>query len=140
MFGTIGTIDYNREINLAEQKYDKKTTSHLGEVLENYHDMVAMNTLTFSTIFSNRKYCDECWYVYENAARKKEDLIQDGFGNKEAEETVALAYHGFVQRMSRRAMLRNGHYMKWMKAVTEDELIKVFILPIVAYFVKRVGK
>ena len=140
MFGVIGTIDYNREINLVEQKYEKKSSSHLGEALENYHDMVTKNTLTFSNIFLNRKYCDECWYVYENAERKKEDLKQDGLGNNEAEETVALAYHGFVQRMSRRAMLRNGHYVKWVKAVTQDEFIKVFVLPIVAYFVRRVGK
>ena len=140
MFGVNGMIDYNRPIDLADQKYLKKTSSHLGEALENYHDMVTNNTLTYSTILLNRKYCDECRYVYERATRKKEVLKQDGMNNKEAEETVTLAYHGFVQRMTRRALLRNGHYVKWMKAVTQDEIMKVFILPIVAYFVQRVGQ
>ena len=138
--GVIGTIDYNREIKLIDPNYPKTEISHLGEALEYYHDKSnEWRGLTFYMILSNREYCDECWYVYENALRSKEGMIKDGLEPSEAEDAVARAYCILVRRMTRRALLRNGHYLKWFRAVASDGFPEICFLSLVMILFWPVG-
>eukprot|EP01041_Mallomonas_annulata_P012374 gene12374-26029_t len=123
--GVIGTIDFNREVIVDNKNYPKKTSNHLGEVLKNYHDMATKNTLTFSNIIAYRDYGDECWYLYENAMKLRKELEEEyGMTTDEAENVVVSSYLGFVERMSRRALIRNGYCVKWIEAVVQDEFIR----------------
>jgi hypothetical protein len=138
-YGVLGVIDYNRQIKLADPNYPKTEISHLGEALEYYHGATNDHwgrQLTFYTILSNRTYCDECWYIYENALRSKEGMIKDGLGHRDAEDAVVSAYRSLIRRMTRRALIRNGHYLKWICAVTYDGFPgTVPLLPAVAILI-----
>jgi hypothetical protein len=131
-YGVIGVIDYNRQIKLADPNYPKTEISHLGEALESYHKTGynKWSDLTFNTILANRRYCDECWYIYENALQSKEEMIKDGMKPWEAEQAIARTYCLLVRRMTRRAMLRNGHYLKWFCAINYDGSPSNIFLPV----------
>ncbi len=141
LFFGFGIVDFQRHVTLENKHYVKKKSFHLDEAMENLHDLASKHTLRFSNIIANSRYCDESYYIFECANKKKHELQHDfKMSPEEAEETVASEYHGFVQRISRRALIRNGHLVKWVKAVTQDEFFKVFILPIVGFFVVRAIK
>lgn len=144
IFSGIGVVDYNRHIESTNSNIAMKSSAHLGEAMENMHDLASKHSLRFPNIYANRIYCVEMRYVYESAIKKRDQLLCDDdsdhdgkMSKQDAEDTVALEYHGFVMRMSRRALLRNGNIVTWAKAVTQDEFIKVFIVPIVSFFVIR---
>jgi hypothetical protein len=138
VFGGIAYVDYHRPIVKSGNFVPKSgTDTHVGESMDNYHCLVVDKELTYATIVSKAECCEESYYVYECALRKVEKLkIKPGFRSEDIEKTVALEYQQFVCKMARRALIRNGYYIMWAKAVAQDEFVKVFVLPAFAWIVR----
>ncbi len=131
-------VDFNREVIVCTN-YEKKS-GHLATAMENLHDLARKHDMQFANIVANKDYCDETRYLYESAVKKKTALMKDNenpMSSELAEDTVASEYHGFAMRMCRRSLLRHGHFIKWGKAITQDEFVNVLILPILSFFLVR---
>lgn len=148
--GTIaicGLIDYNREVTLYPEFTTNKMqqkSNHLGECMESVHNRASNETLDFAMIVSTRNYSEESYYLFKSALAKKVEVrksLEVGLGREVTDEQVEAAvvklYLGFAQRMARRALIRNGNFIKWTKATIQDEFIKLVVVPTVAYVAMR---
>lgn len=140
---TFAVVDFNRDVGNTA-KYQKSDSNHLGEALEQLHRSAFRETMTFDNIRANRGRCDELRYLYDSAERKKKEFQNDpefrNHDEKTVEALVATEFYNFAQKMCRRAMLRNGHVLKWLNATIEDELIQYYLLPMGSYFLARYFK
>lgn len=139
---TFAVIDFNREVNMDEvDSFNQRDSRHLGESLEQLHTRAFENKMTFNNIKVNRSRCAELFFLYKRAELKKKELRNDDefreLTDTEIEALVAEEFNNFGQRMCRRAMIRNGHVLKWAKAMMQDEFIKFYVLPVGGFFLSR---
>jgi hypothetical protein len=132
-----GVIDYNREV-LISSKFAPRPTTHIGESMENLHDIASEKMLTFGVLRRKKDDTVESASLYNSAEKAKADILRDSnVTEAEAEDTVVRTYRSFAMRMARRSLIRNGHYLKWARAVVEDDFIKVIIMPTVTFIVMK---
>lgn len=136
--------DYNRNMEITEEEmasFKQRKSKHLGESLEQLHSKAFLQSMTYNNIKVNRNRCVELFFLHHSAEKKKLELKDDpefkDMPTGECEELVASEFYEFGQRMCRRAMIRNGHFIKWFKAIVQDEFIKYYIIPILGYFGAR---
>jgi hypothetical protein len=124
-------MDYCHELDFhegtpASLEYIQRPTIHLGEKLENLHEMAASRRIKFHNLVVNQYYCDELNYLFHCAEQKKKELIE--YYPERSEEylegIVAEEYTLFAQIMCRRALIRNGKVIKWFKCVTRTSILK----------------
>jgi hypothetical protein len=139
------TVDYNRDMTGADfSNFKKRDSEHLGESLEQLHSRAFCESMTYDNIRVNRFRSEELYFLFLRAENKKGELKKDEeFKSKNdeyLEALVASEYYGFAQRICRRSMIRNMHFVKWFKATMHDEFIKYYVLPIVGFFGARYFK
>lgn len=97
--------------------------------------------MTFDNVKANRYRSAELCFLYKRAERKKEEFQGDEVfrekSDSELEALVASEFQNFAQRMCRRSMIRNGHLIKWFKAVCLDEFLTYYVLPIAGFYAFR---
>jgi hypothetical protein len=139
-------VDLNRDVSGAQFiELQQRDSSHSnGEALEHLHSNAFRETMTFDNIRSNRMRCRELFFLHERAVLKKTELSADSeFKDHDAKAIEALVvsdFNNFAQRMCRRAMIRNYHFIKWFKATMQDEFIKYYLIPIGSFFAARYFK
>jgi len=141
---SIAVVDYNRRIEITDEEkapFKQRESQHLGESLEQLHSKAFLQSMTFNNIKVNRNRCIELFFLHKRAEKKKLELQADPEFQKmsicDYEELVASEFYDFGRRMCRRAMIRNFHFIKWFKAMMQDEFIKYFLVPIAGYFGAR---
>lgn len=137
-------VDFNRKLEMTEQdrnEFKMRVSEHLGESLEELHSKAYAGRMSFDNIKANRSRSVELYFLYVRAQQKKAEFkCDEEFSQKNSddlEKMVADEYQGFAQRMCRRSMIRNGHVVKWFKAVIQDEFIKYFLAPVASFFAIR---
>lgn len=137
-------VDYNRKIEITQEEmasFQQRKSQHLGEALEQLHTKAFLQSMAYNNIKSNRTRCVELFFLHHRAERKKLELKDDpefkDMTPGECEELVASEFCEFGKRMCRRAMIRNGHFIKWFKAMMQDEFFMYFMIPIAGYFGAR---
>jgi hypothetical protein len=138
-------VDYNRDMTGVDfSNFKKRDSEHLGESLEQLHSRAFRELMTYDNIRVNRFRSEELYFLFLRAKSKKEELKKDAeFKTKNdeyLEGLVASEYYSFAQRICRRSMIRNMHFVKWFKATMHDEVIKYYVLPIVGFFGARYFK
>lgn len=141
LFAGYGIVDYHRDITGVDlSSFKKRSSDHLGEALEYLHSLAYdRDDNMFGNIGLNSERCVETHFLYQKALGKLEEAKTLPM-NKEKqlaqlEAQVAKEYYGFTQRMCRRGMIRNGHVIKWLKAVFLDEIFKFYVAPVLGFFV-----
>jgi hypothetical protein len=134
---SVGVLDYNRPL-VKPNKLVRNENDDLGEVLENYHNLVYKNCLTLEIIRSKADYCDETQYIYERALKRADYLRSRGTDEEAIREVISTDFSEAICRMTRRALLRNGHLIKWWKAVVQDEFLAVFVFPTLMWLMRMV--
>ncbi len=129
-------VDYSRDMTGADfSNFKKRDSEHLGESLEQLHSRAFRESMTYDDIRVNRFRSEELYFLFLQAERKKVELKKDAeFKTKNdeyLEGLVASEYYSFAQRICRRSMIRNMHFVKWFKATMQDEFIKYYVLPVV---------
>lgn len=77
--------------------------------------------------------------LFSSAEKAKADIMKDQKASEvDAEDIVVRTYRSFAKRMARRSLIRNGYYVKWGRAVVEDDFIKVLIMPTVTFVVMKI--
>lgn len=144
---SFAVVDYNRRIEITQEEmasFKQRESQHLGESLEQLHTKAFLETMTYNNIKLNRNRCVELFFLHHRAEKKKLEVKEDpefkDISSCECEELVASEFCKFGQRMCRRAMIRNVHFIKWFKAMMQDEFIKYYLIPIAGYFGARYYK
>jgi hypothetical protein len=142
---TFAYVDYNREVTTAELTgFKRRESNHLGEALEQFHFQAFSEKMTLDDIRADRFRCEELYFLFKTAVKKKDEWVSDpelkGKSETDIENLVAKKLYDMGQRMCRRAMIRNRHFVKWFKATMQDEFIKFYVLPIVGFFGARYFK
>lgn len=140
-------VDFNRNIDVSEEeKLEFKPTEseHLGEALEKLHSKAFFQEMSYDAIKFNRNRSIELFFLYKRAVKLKLKLKNDElFHDKpdsQLEEIAAAEYYIFCQNMCRRAMIRNGYLIKWLKALLQDEVVKFYVIPLISFFGVRYYK
>lgn len=144
---SFAVVDYNRRMEITDEEkasFKQRESQHLGESLEQLHSKAFLQSMTFNNIKVNRNRCIELFFLHKRAEKKKLEVQEDPeFQNMtiyECEALVASEFYDFGQRMCRRAMIRNFHFIKWFEAMMQDEFIKYYLVPIAGYFGARYYK
>ena len=139
--GSFASVDYNSEIEEECIEITRRESEKLAESLEQLHVEALLERMTFDDMRVNRNRCPELYFLYRSAEKKKLELKQDkeftGRSDSELEAVVASEFYGFTERMCRRAMIRNFHFIKWFK-VMQDEFFKYYLAQkLLGFFGKR---
>lgn len=130
-------IDYNRE--LTRYPEFTPTSRHLGNYVAAVHRFAFNESLNFDTITTASRCSEESYHLFKSAIAKKPEVRQsleeihghDAVSEDRVEAAVVQQHLGFAREMARRALIRNGNYIKWAEAVIHDEYIVVAV-PVVA--------
>jgi len=140
---SFGLVDYNRNIEISDvelKNFEQQTSEdfNLGELMEQFHARAFDNSMTYGNIKITSDICIESYFLYQKAEKKKFELMEDPIfkenSKAEIESMIEDYYNVFAQRMSRRALIRNGYILKWFKAMVQDEFVKYYFIPIIKYF------
>ena len=55
----------------------------------------------------------------------------------EIECMVERKNYNFALRMCRRSIIRNGHFVKWFKAILTDVFFKYYVIPVLSFSITR---
>ena len=135
-------LDYTRAIdNDSCRDFHEKPSGHLAESLEQLHSAAFDRDIRYVDILMNQNRSIELYYLsaivekhfleYRNSPKLKD------VGAAEIASMVERKNYNFALRMCRRSMIRNGHLVKWFKAMLADEFIKYYVIPVLSFFVTR---
>lgn len=135
-------VDFTREIDIKMcDNFIPKSHDHLAKSLEQLHYSAFDGKMEFKDILLNRNKSIELHYLsavaekhltfFKSCPELQTDDIAD------IKSMVARKNTLFTSRMCRRAMIRNGHVIKWFKAMVADEFIKYYVMPVLSFFVLR---
>lgn len=135
-------VDFTREIDTKIcGDFSMRRYVHLAESLEQLHSAAFDGTIQYADILINRDKSVELYYLSAIAekhysAYTRHPELQDADTAK-IESLVVRKNYIFAMRMCRRAMIRNGHFIKWFKAMLADEFIKYYVTPVLSFFIIR---
>ena len=121
--------------------FNQKSSNHLAESLEQLHSSAFDGKIQYKDILLNRNKSIELHYL--SAVAEKHFASFKSFPELQTEDIakiesmVARKNYIFTTRMCRLAMIRNGHVIKWFKAMVADEFIKYYVVPVLSFFVLR---
>jgi hypothetical protein len=94
--------------------------------------------MTLDDIKFNRFLCKDMYFLFEVAVLTEAELKQDPeFADRkhsDIEVLVACQCHTLGREMCRSAMIKNGHFIGWFKAVMMDTAVDIFIVPVAKFF------
>ena len=135
-------VDFTREIDIKMcENFNPKSHDHLAESLEQLHYSAFDGKMKYKDMILNRNKSIELHYLSTVAEKhlaffkSSPELQTDDIAD--IKSMVARKNTLFTLRMSRRAMIRNGHVIKWLKAMVADEFIKYYVMPVLSFFVLR---
>ena len=124
-------VDFTREIDIKMCENFNPKSDHLAESLEQLHYSAFDGKMEYKDIMLNRNKSIELHYLsavtekhlafFKSSPELQTDDIAD------IKSMVARKNTLFTLRMCRRAMIRNGHVIKWFKAMVADEFIKYYV-------------
>ena len=135
-------VDFTREIDIKIcGNFSPKPSSHLAESLEQLHYSAFDGKMEYKDMILNRNKSIELHYLSAVAEKhfasfKSSPELQTADA-AEIESMVPRKNYLFTMRMCRRAMIRNGHVIKWFQAMVADELVKYYVMPVLSFFVIR---
>lgn len=144
--GTVVTgfavLDYTREIDMTIcSHFLLKSSGHLGESLEQLHSAAFDRNIRYKDILMNQNKSIELYYLSKitekhfNEYRDSPEL--EDISSAEIESMAERKNYNFALRMCRRSMIRNGHFVKWFKAMLADEFVKYYVIPVLSFFLMR---
>ena len=135
-------VDFTREIDIKMcENFNPKSHDHLAESLDQLHYSAFDGKMEYKDIMLNRNKSIELHYLSAVAEKhlaffkSSPELQTDDIAD--IKSMVARKNTLFTLRMCRRAMIRNGHVIKWFKAMVADEFIKYYVMPVLSFFVLR---
>ena len=135
-------VDFTREIDIKMcGNFNPKSSNHLAESLKQLHSAASDGKIKYGDILLNRNRSIELHYLSAVAEKhfasfKSSPELQTADA-AEIESMVPRKNYLFTMRMCRRAMIRNGHVIKWFQAMVADELVKYYVMPVLSFFVIR---
>ena len=135
-------VDFTREIDIKMcGNFNPKSSNHLAESLEQLHSAASDGKIRYGEILFNRNRSIELHYISavaeKHLASFKSSPELQSEDIADIQSMVARKNTLFTMRMCRRAMIRNGHVIKWFEAMVADELIKYYVKPVLSFFVIR---
>lgn len=143
--GGLAIADWNRGISLSQEEMDefysnKTIPNQFGSTLEKYHSAASSRCLSYDFMYAERFTTLELFAAYYCAEKKKKELKDDKkyqyYSGKSLENLIPMYFYVYSQKMARRAMIRNGYMIKWLKSIVNDELVNFYVLPLLAIFGK----
>jgi hypothetical protein len=130
-----GVNDFNHPV--GDCPGFKPSGEDIGNSMNNLHDLAIHNLLTFAVLREKKNHCIESFSLYCEAEAEVRYVMADlEMTEEEAQETVARVFKYVAVDASRRALIRNGDMVRWMRAVIYDEIIRVLILPSFNFFAR----
>jgi hypothetical protein len=116
----------------------------LGSLLKDFHLQSHNDTLPFHSIAANKYKCEELFVAHRQVQKTLRKLQVDPefqlYTTTELEKCAMSNNSLLIERLCRRAMLRNHCYYQWFTAVVYDEFIVFYVKPVSRCFNNRFGK
>jgi len=117
--GTSAAIDYNTPIEyhttMTTVQYDKVEKDELRLTLLHMHSAAVNGILTYKQVYRHRNKTAELLAVYD---LYNHDSMYDLY-NRDSMHSF-FRYRDYTMKQCRRALLRNGFFLSWVKARVES--------------------